>query len=131
MGKNLKAVSNEEIIAALMQHGTVKAAAEAAGTAPRTIYDRMADRDFREEYARARNEVLRAAVQTTSANLSAAVNLILDVMNDRGNNPAVRLQAAQTFLSYAEKFSSRLAAVETAAYLMAEQERERETWEVI
>ena len=44
---NTKAVSNEEIIAALLQHGTVKDAAAAAGTTPRTIYDRMNDREFR------------------------------------------------------------------------------------
>ena len=35
--QNTKTVSNEEIIAALLQHGTMKDAAAAAGTTPRTL----------------------------------------------------------------------------------------------
>ena len=46
---NNKAISNEEIIAALLQHGTIKEAATAIGTTPRTIYDRMKQRDFARE----------------------------------------------------------------------------------
>ena len=40
MAKN-SAVSDEEIIAALINNGTIRAAAAAAGIAERTIYDRM------------------------------------------------------------------------------------------
>ena len=50
---NTKAVSNEEIIAALLQHGTVREAAEAAGTTPRTIYDRMSnDKEYNDKLRR-------------------------------------------------------------------------------
>ena len=38
MAKNIKEVSDEEIIAALVQNGTVKDAAAVAGISPRTIY---------------------------------------------------------------------------------------------
>lgn len=68
---NLKAVSNEEIIAALIQHGTVKEAAAAAGTTPRTIYDRMRDKDFEADYMRAKSDLIRGAVFNINNKLSS------------------------------------------------------------
>lgn len=105
---NTKAVSNEEIIAALLQHGTIKDAAAAAGTTPRTIYDRMNDREFRAEYMEAKNDIIRKAVFTINEKLSAAIDTIADIMTDADNNPAIRLQAAQTILTNAGKFAERL-----------------------
>ena len=109
MGKtNTKAISNEEIIAALLQHGTIKDAAAAAGTTPRTIYDRMNDREFRAEYMEAKNDIIRKAVFTINEKLSAAIDTVADIMTDKDNNPAIRLQAAQTILNNAGKFAERL-----------------------
>lgn len=112
---NTKAVSNEEIIAALIQHGTVKEAAKAAGTTPRTIYDRMREKDFSVEYMRAKSDIIRKAVFTIDEKLSEAINTISDLMQDKETPPAIRLQAAQTILNNAEKFSSRLAVSEKQA----------------
>lgn len=106
---NTKAISNEEIIAALLQHGTIKDAAAAAGTTPRTIYDRMNDREFRAEYMEAKNDIIRKAVFTINEKLSAAIDAVAEIMTDKDNNPAVRLQAAQTILNNAGKFAERLA----------------------
>lgn len=103
-----KAISNEEIIAALLQHGTIKDAAAAAGTTPRTIYDRMNDREFRAEYMEAKNDIIRKAVFTINEKLSAAIDAVAEIMTDKDNNPAVRLQAAQTILNNAGKFAERL-----------------------
>ena len=105
---NTKAISNEEIIAALLQHGTIKDAAAAAGTTPRTIYDRMNDREFRAEYMEAKNDIIRKAVFTINEKLSAAIDAVEEIMTDKDNNPAVRLQAAQTILNNAGKFAERL-----------------------
>ena len=105
---NTKAISNEEIIAALLQHGTIKDAAAAAGTTPRTIYDRMNDREFRAEYMEAKNDIIRKAVFTINEKLSAAIDTVADIMTDKDNNPAIRLQAAQTILNNAGKFAERL-----------------------
>ena len=107
-GSNTKAISNEEIIAALLQHGTIKEAAAAAGTTPRTIYDRMNDRDFRAEYMEAKNDIIRKAVFSINEKLSAAIDAVADIMTDKDNNPAIRLQAAQTILNNAGKFAERL-----------------------
>lgn len=112
---NTKAVSNEEIIAALIQHGTVKEAAKAAGTTPRTIYDRMREKEFAAEYQQAKNGIIRKAVFAIDEKLSEAINTISDLMLDKETPPAIRLQAAQTILNNAEKFSCRLAISERQA----------------
>lgn len=104
----VKAVSNEEIIAALLQHGTIKEAAAAAGIAPRTIYDRMQDRGFKAAYMEAKNDIFRKAVYTINSRLSEAVDAVTDIMTDESVNAAVRLQAAQTIINNAQKFAARL-----------------------
>lgn len=102
------AISDEEIIAALLQHGTIKAAAEAAGTTPRTIYDRMREREFRAAYTDAKTDIMRTAVYSINAKLAAAIDTVNDIMTDESANPAIRLQAAQTIINNAGKFADRL-----------------------
>ena len=103
-----KAISNEAIIAALMQHGTVREAAAAAGTTARTIYDRMQSQDFNAEYSAAKNELLRKASISVNDKLAAAIDEVAAIMTDPDVNAAVRLQAAQTIINSAAKFSERL-----------------------
>ena len=50
--------TDEQIIAALLSHGTIKEAAEACGISPRTVYDRMNEREFRAAYMEAKNELM-------------------------------------------------------------------------
>ena len=113
--KNNGAVSNEEIIAALLQHGTIKAAADAVGVGMRTIYDRMNEREFRAEYAQAKNDIVRQAVFSINGKLAQAIEAVADIMTDKEVNPATRLQAAQTIINNAGKFAERLTKDETAA----------------
>ncbi len=119
MAKN-KAVSDEELVAALIQHGTIKEAAAAAGTAPRTFYDRMKDPAFRALYTEAKTDILREAVFSINGKLSEAVDTVAAIMSDTGNNPAVRLQAAQTIINNAAKFSERLVKDETTGRELAD-----------
>lgn len=112
--KNEKAVSDEEIIAALISNRTIKEAAAAVGIADRTIYDRMNDRDFRSAYKWAKTDIIRQAVFSINEKLAAAVESVAEIMNDTNANPAVRLQAAQTIINNAAKFSARLTSEETA-----------------
>lgn len=115
MAKNTRAISDEEIIAALLQNGTVKAAAQAAGTTPRTIYDRMQEREFIAAYNSAKNDIIRQSVFSINSKLSEAIDAVAEIMNDPKVNPATRLQAAQTILNNAGKFSERLTKDETTA----------------
>lgn len=103
-----KATSNEKIIAALLQHGTIKEAAEAIGITPRTIYDRMKSRDFMADYAAAKSDILRSAVVNVSGKLSQAFEEINGIMTDKGINPAIRLQAAQTIINSASKLTAQM-----------------------
>lgn len=100
--------NNEQIISALIQHGTVAEAAKAAGVSPRTIYDRMQDREFIADYKRAKSDIIRSAVFSINGKLSDAISTIADMMQDKDIPPAIRLQAAQTILNNAEKFTNRL-----------------------
>lgn len=104
----VKAVTDEEIIAALIQHGTVKEAALSVGITPRAIYDREENRDFRSAYSRARDEVLRSAVFNLNAKLSEAIGTVSEIMNDKKVNPSIRLQAAQAVINTAVKLADHL-----------------------
>ena len=107
--KNTKAVSNEEIIAALLQHGSIAEAAAAAGVSPRTIYDRLHnDNEFRGEYAEAKNSIVRKAVYSVNSHLGEAIEAVADIMQDKNANAAVRLQAAQTIINNATKLTEQL-----------------------
>ena len=109
MAKNTKAVSNEEIIAALLQSGSIADAAAAAGVSPRTIYERLHnDNDFRGEYAEAKNSIMRKAVFSINERLGEAIEAVTEIMQDKGVNAAVRLQAAQTIINNATKLTEAL-----------------------
>lgn len=103
---NKKKATDEEIIAALLQNGTIQRTAEALGLSPRTVYTRMGDKHFRQRYAEARNDILRGAVFSLNQRMADAVDTISGVMKDLEASPAVRLQAAQAILSHAVKLSA-------------------------
>ena len=111
MGKG-KAISDEQIIAALLDHGTIRAAAGAVGISERALYDRMNKGEFQALYKAAKADLVRAAVLNLNRQLQAAIDTVVEVMQDPDNNAAVRLQAAQTILNNAGKFAQRLAANE-------------------
>lgn len=100
--------NDERIITALLQHGTIKEAAAAAGTTSRTIYNRMNNREFRAQYEAAKNDILRTAYIAINAKLTAAIETTAEIMSNPENNAAVRLQAAQTIITNAAKFAERL-----------------------
>jgi len=112
MAKNATAVSDEEIIAAILQHGTIKDAAAAVGISSRSIYDRMSGREFRSLYMSAKDEIMRQAVFSIGQKLSAAIDTVQEIMQDTSNNPAIRLQAAQTIINNAGKMAERLTKAE-------------------
>ena len=100
--------SDEKIIAALLQFGTIKEAADNAGTTTAFIYERMKAPEFIALYRGAKNDIVRAAVFNINKQLGAAVDTVAEIMQDKTVNPATRLQAAQTLLNNAGKFATRL-----------------------
>lgn len=113
---NMKAVSNEQLIAAILSSRTLSEAASKTGVSLRTIQERMKDSDFRLAYTDAKSQVLRSAVQTTNNHFTEAVEVIAEIMNDKTNNPAVRMQAAQTIINQSVKIFDRVQAAELNFY---------------
>ena len=103
-----KAISDEQLIIALLNHGTIKEAAAAAGISERALYDRMNTGEFQALYKSAKADLIRAAVFSINNHLQAAIDTTAEIMTDKENNPAIRLQAAQTILNNACKFAQRL-----------------------
>lgn len=118
-----QAVSDEQIIAALLNNGTLKTAAAAAGISERALYDRMNNGTFQALYRAAKADLIRAAVFNLNNQLQEAVNTVAEIMADKENNPAIRLQAAQTILNNAGKFSQRLQIDENGVIAQAESSR--------
>lgn len=109
---NNTAISNEQIITALLNSGTIKEAAIKAGISERAIYDRMKSGEFQALYKSAKADMIRDAVTSINKHLSDAIKTIAEIMKNEDNNAAIRLQAAQTLLGNADKFTQRLIAAE-------------------
>ena len=118
-----KAISDEQIIAALLDHGTIKAAAGAVGISERALYDRMSKGEFQALYKAAKADLIRAAVLNINRQLQAAIDTVSAIMQDEDNNPAIRLQAAQTILNNAGKFAQRLQVDETSVIMQQESDK--------
>ena len=86
-----KKATDEQIIAALLANGTIKAAAEAVGMSDRAIYDRMNGGEFQALYKAAKADLIRAAVFNINNQVQAAINTVVDVMQDENNNPAINI----------------------------------------
>lgn len=107
MAKN-NAISDEQIIAALLNRGTIRDAAAAVGLSERAIYDRMNNDDFQTLYKAARNDILRTAVFYLNKQLQAAIDTMTEIMTDQETSAATRLQAAQAILNHAGKYEQQL-----------------------
>lgn len=113
MGRTKQAaISDEEIIAALLSSGTIREAAQAAGISERALYERMKGGDFQALYKSAKADTIRAAVVSLNSKLQAAIETVSEIMQDQEANPATRLQAAQTILNNAGRLADRLQAAE-------------------
>lgn len=108
----MKSISDEQIIAALMAHNTVAAAAAAVGLSVRAMYDRMNDSEFKVLYRAAKADIVNAAVGKLNEKVAEAIDTIAGIMADKEVNAAVRLQAATAMLTHAEKFTDRAALAE-------------------
>lgn len=109
-----KKISDEELIAALISCGTMKAAAETVGLTERTVYDRMQDGEFKARYKAVKADIVRRAVFDINSKLGAALDTVLEIMQDKNNRPETRLQAADKVFLYADKFAKRLSTDEHA-----------------
>ena len=85
----------EEAIAALLSHRTIDDAAHACGVGTRTLIRWLKLPGFRNEYRRARREVVLQTVARMQQATGAAGSVALKLMTDPNVPAAVRLRAAE------------------------------------
>lgn len=110
-----KAVTNEQIIAALLTEPTIEKAATAAGLSRRALYERMNEPEFLTEYAKAKADLVKGTLFALVEHSQQAVQTIAQIMQDEENKPQVRLQAAGMLLDNVGRYTKQLQAIETAA----------------
>lgn len=93
-----KKLTNEELCSALITHGTIKEAAGVLNVSVKTIYNMMADNEFKQMYEYAQADILSNGIKTCQGKVSEAIECIANIMNDKSVNAQTRLQAAQTML---------------------------------
>ena len=109
------AVSDEQIIAAILQTGSTAQAAEALGITPKTIYTRRTTDAFKALWYAAKADILRGATMNVNRTVARAVDTIAEIMDDKAANPAVRLQAAGMILKNAGELQRSLTGLEQQA----------------
>ena len=97
-----------EIISALLNNRTMKEAAQSIGLTERTVYSRMQEDDFKVLYKAVKADLIRGSVFSINQQLGAALDTVVEIMQDKNVSPAIRLQAADKIFLYADKFATRL-----------------------
>ena len=98
------AISNEQIVAALIACGSVRAAARAVGVSETTVRTRLADPDFRAQYETAKGAVLTEACDAISARLTLAVDTLCEVLDSTETAATTRVSAADAILRHGLRY---------------------------
>lgn len=96
-------ISDEKILTALLEYPTVEAAAAGCGVAKATIYRRMQEPVFKEEYTRRRRQLVEAACGALQGRIGEAVEALAEIMNDGSAGKMARVQAARAVLEFGIK----------------------------
>lgn len=96
--QNKKSITDEQLIAALLSFGTVKQAAEHLNVSRRTVYNIMRTESFEKVYEGVAKDSLALCMLSLQARLDEAVEVIVEIMEDKSINPQTRLLAAQTIV---------------------------------
>lgn len=115
-----KRLEDETIVAALLAEGSIKGAASSLHCTVRTLYDRMKRPAFKEIYAQAKAEILKAATAKLQGNLCGAIDTLTEIMKDPATAKQTRANCAVSILQYGARFTEttdlldRLEAIEEA-----------------
>lgn len=95
----------KKAISCLLQYPTHKQAAEAAGIAPRTLRDYLADPEFQEAYGRALDGLVKDATRQVQQAISLAVSTLREVMENNEERSSTKVAAARAVLEYALRYT--------------------------
>lgn len=91
----------EKALAALLTYPTRKEAAMAAGITDRTLRGYLQDKEFRDAYRAAYNDVVEDATRKAQLLMGKAMGVFETVMDDAAESGATRTQAAAKAMEYA------------------------------
>ncbi len=100
-----KRLEDETIIAALIAEGSIKGAAASLKCTVRTLYSRMKAPGFKEQYTRAKAEILRTATTKLQGSLVKAIDTLIQVMESKDTAPQIKVNSATSILQYAARFT--------------------------
>ncbi len=110
----------QKALAALLTSPSKAAAAKAAGIAPRTLRDYLADPEFQAAYRDAFGNMVEDATRQAQQAISPALSTLREIVEDREEDAQARISAARAILSHGLKLIettdilNRLAELETA-----------------
>lgn len=99
-----RVVTDEIVIAALMENSTLDAAAKQCGLSIRQLYDRRQDPEFINRLREAQSAALGGAVRFLQAHTSTAAETLVDICQN-GMQEQNRLNAARVLLEQAARLS--------------------------
>lgn len=86
--------NKKRALAALLSQPTIEKAAAACTLTTRTLYNYLADPDFRAALATEQERTIAAAVSALSGLAGNSIDALRDVITDKGVSPGVRVRAA-------------------------------------
>lgn len=92
-------------IQALLTCKTKAEAAAAAGIAPRTLSDYLADAEFQHEYRKAVGQVIDSTARQAQQAMSPALAVLQAIMQDAEESSSSKIAAARTLLEYGLRLS--------------------------
>lgn len=116
-----KETQQQKTILALLETGSVAEAAKKLNVSPRTIYRRMEENGFMDEYNACLHQCIFEAYERLAGSLTAAADTLAELTQDKSLAPQVRLNAATAIIQNATKlkemvdFETRLQTLERMA----------------
>ena len=115
--------THEQIIQALLQGGSARRAAQILGCQAVTVDRRLKDDEFRKMYAAAKADMLKGATAKLQSGCIDAVQILLDIAQDKDISPQVRVNAASAILQHTVRYTE---VIDIASRLDALEAQERE-----
>lgn len=97
-------INDQQILAALIASGSIRAAAKSVNISESTIRNRLNDPDFREMYDKAKGEILTEACDTLASRLTLAVDGLSSILEDAESPATAKISAADSVLRHGLRY---------------------------
>lgn len=87
-------IEREILISTLLNEGTIQATANKLNCSPVTVYNHMNEAGFKDDFNKAKRDILEATCNRLTSNLLAGVDTVIEIMQDASNSAQIRLNAS-------------------------------------